>query len=462
MAGLRGLTLENAEGDGEHDIPDIHLTAEAANAVGHGEERTNLPRAPWRSQQEVRRLLSEGACVRCAEKGHYAKECPRFRRARDSNNFANAMRGIAGQGKREPLSKVALKGVDEISSGVEKVCCSQPLVITGLLNASFPTKAMVDTGCLCFSVIDENLVRAHNIHIESIPPRALRLADDSKTAVIKQIARYELDIEGHRELLWGYVMTNLAYPIILGKPWMEKNRVNYAASKPSLKIGDVELLKHNTDNSTQVQRKLDKPTNINRQYLIGRERVVGALSKTELEKALEPKRASTREEIRANLPVELLEFTDLFLEDGTDGNDALPPHRLGVDTKVIMQKDDQGRDKDVPWGPLYGMSREELLVLRKTLTELQDKNWIRVSSSPGGAPVLFIKKPGGGLTPAECNYDIHDKELLAIIRCLNEWRSELLGAKGPFLILTDRQNLKYFMTSRRLSERQVRKIGRST
>lgn len=51
----------------------------------------------------------------------------------------------------------------------------------------------------------------------------------------------------------------------------------------------------------------------------------------------------------------------------------------------------------MPWGPLYGMSREELLVLRKTLTELLDKNWIRASSSPGGAPVLFIKKPGGGL-----------------------------------------------------------------
>lgn len=38
-----------------------------------------------------------------------------------------------------------------------------------------------------------------------------------------------------------------------------------------------------------------------------------------------------------------------------------------------------------------------MLVLRKTLTELLDKNWIRASGSPGGAPVLFIKKPGGGL-----------------------------------------------------------------
>ena len=43
------------------------------------------------------------------------------------------------------------------------------------------------------------------------------------------------------------------------------------------------------------------------------------------------------------------------------------------------------------------MSREELLVLRKTLTELLDKNFIRVSQSPAAAPVLFAKKPGGGL-----------------------------------------------------------------
>lgn len=43
------------------------------------------------------------------------------------------------------------------------------------------------------------------------------------------------------------------------------------------------------------------------------------------------------------------------------------------------------------------MSREELLVLRKTLTELLDKNCIRASSSPGGAPELFMKKPGGGV-----------------------------------------------------------------
>src|SRR6266536_257785 len=43
------------------------------------------------------------------------------------------------------------------------------------------------------------------------------------------------------------------------------------------------------------------------------------------------------------------------------------------------------------------MSRDELLVLRKTLSELLDKGFIRVNSSPAAAPILFIKKPGGGL-----------------------------------------------------------------
>jgi hypothetical protein len=43
------------------------------------------------------------------------------------------------------------------------------------------------------------------------------------------------------------------------------------------------------------------------------------------------------------------------------------------------------------------MLRDELLVLWKTLTDLLNKGFIRVSSSPAAAPVLFVRKPGGGL-----------------------------------------------------------------
>ena len=57
--------------------------------------------------------------------------------------------------------------------------------------------------------------------------------------------------------------------------------------------------------------------------------------------------------------------------------------------------------------------------------------------------------------PAECNYEIHDKELLAIIKCPLEWEAELRSVKS-FTILTDHKNLEYFMKIQRLSERQIR------
>jgi len=43
------------------------------------------------------------------------------------------------------------------------------------------------------------------------------------------------------------------------------------------------------------------------------------------------------------------------------------------------------------------MSKDELLVLRKSLDDLLKKGWIRPSNSSAAAPVLFVKKPGGGL-----------------------------------------------------------------
>ena len=44
---------------------------------------------------------------------------------------------------------------------------------------------------------------------------------------------------------------------------------------------------------------------------------------------------------------------------------------------------------------MYGITYNELLILRKTLNKLLDKGFIRANNSPVGAPVLFAKKKGG-------------------------------------------------------------------
>ena len=71
-------------------------------------------------------------------------------------------------------------------------------------------------------------------------------------------------------------------------------------------------------------------------------------------------------------------------------------------------------------------------------------------------PCAFYSKKN---SPAESNYVIHDKELLAIIRCLREWDTELKSLQRPFVIYTDHKNLEYFTKVQRLNERQMRWAG---
>jgi ribonuclease HI len=61
------------------------------------------------------------------------------------------------------------------------------------------------------------------------------------------------------------------------------------------------------------------------------------------------------------------------------------------------------------------------------------------------------------MNPAERNYGIHDRELLAIIHALEEWRAELQGLQRakPFKIFTDHQALQYFMQKQRLNPQQA-------
>jgi hypothetical protein len=53
-------------------------------------------------------------------------------------------------------------------------------------------------------------------------------------------------------------------------------------------------------------------------------------------------------------------------------------------------------------------------------------------------PVAFFSKKH---SPAECNYDIYDKELMAIIKALEEWRPECEGTEHILQLITDHKTL---------------------
>ncbi len=60
------------------------------------------------------------------------------------------------------------------------------------------------------------------------------------------------------------------------------------------------------------------------------------------------------------------------------------------------------------------------------------------------------------LSPAERNYDIGNRELLAVKLALEEWRHWLEGAGVPFIVWTDHKNLEYIRAAKRLNSRQAR------
>ena len=68
-------------------------------------------------------------------------------------------------------------------------------------------------------------------------------------------------------------------------------------------------------------------------------------------------------------------------------------------------------------------------------------------------PVAFWSRK---MVPAEMNYETHYQELLAVMEVFKTWRHYLLGVQVTVIVLMDHNNLKYFMSTKKLNPRQAR------
>ena len=94
------------------------------------------------------------------------------------------------------------------------------------------------------------------------------------------------------------------------------------------------------------------------------------------------------------LPKWYQDFLDVFSRKKV--TELLSLQGTGIDHEIQLEKVD-GKEPQVPWGPLYNMSHDKLLVLQKTLTEYLDKGFVQVNNFPVTVPVLFVQKPEGRL-----------------------------------------------------------------
>ena len=68
-------------------------------------------------------------------------------------------------------------------------------------------------------------------------------------------------------------------------------------------------------------------------------------------------------------------------------------------------------------------------------------------------PVAFHSRK---FNPAEVNYEIYDKEMLAIVEAFKVWRHLCEGAEHQVTVYIDHMNLQYFTTTKTLNRRQAR------
>ena len=311
---------------------------------------------------------------------------------------------------RAPEQTGVLSKVEEFKSKSQLEI--EPTLIPLVVNNRDLFHVLVDEGCQCYAAISEKVVE--DLRIPIVPIKSRRVKGPSaamETATIQGLAYFLAEVDGYVHPICAYVVPLLEFPIILGKPWLKAMR---AYSVPHEKRMWMGITNHWVPHiggeqapDTQLIKDIKSAIHVMVTTFVGHvrrlrkkfggraaEEAIFAVSLSDVEKALKPKKIYTEEQLREKIPEKYHDLLPLWMREEAD---KVNPHRPGVDHKIELKKGPDGKELPVPFGPLYNMTREELLVLKKTLKDLLDKGFIRASSSEAGAPVLFVRKPGGGL-----------------------------------------------------------------
>ena len=313
----------------------------------------------------------------------------------------------------------------------------------GLIKALLLT----DTGASAEFMVDTNFVKLHKLlTVKLVKAIRLELADGSLADTITHIAKIEIMISDHKKQIWSLVTSLPNFDIILGMPWLEKHNpdINYAdrvmsfnsdhccancnpffevvsitgpgsrLRKKNLKEqpSDIKSVKdHDISHLSaysflkMARRKdhevvvmwpehfeaLNKSAEQDRYFLASTFiSKIAAITAEDYEKFFSKlrKELMSRKELRAHLSEELKDKAECF--DVKEAN-KLPPRR-DHDHKINLVSGAKPRAQKV-----YGLARDQASVVKAYVDEMLEKGFIRSSSSRFAAPVLVVKKFGGGL-----------------------------------------------------------------
>jgi hypothetical protein len=309
-------------------------------------------------------------CWECGEP-HLRRNCPRLiSTARTTVHNLQEASTVGDMGRSMHRINAVVDGrqVDHQSTIVE---------VEGKIHDNH-ISILIDPGA-SLSYVTPGLVELNKLKkVKHAKSWLVQLATGTKRKVTDFIPECELNIDGQSTKLNLNILPLGSYDIIIGMDWLEKHKVILNCYEKSLTYRDE-------NNTVRTIQGIKKPVSVRQISAMQFKKCMNKgcqVYVVQVTNLLEKENKPSLEDFAV-----LHGFRDVFVDEIPE----LPPRRE-IDFSIDLLPGSAPISK----AP-YRMSLPELTELKIQLQELLDKEYIRPSVSPWGAPVLFIKKKDGTL-----------------------------------------------------------------
>ncbi|GJS87270.1 reverse transcriptase domain-containing protein [Tanacetum coccineum] len=335
---------------------------------------------------------SDVTCFGCGEKGHYKNKCPNNGSQGGGNqirgnqqNPQNNQRQNQGNPKGSNQASTSTQGGRRAPGRVYSLCAEAAVKDNNVVNGTFLinnvyASVLFDTGA-DRSFVSYAFSKYIDIHPTTLDTNySVELADGKSLTTSTILRGCTLNLQNHLFKIDLLPIELGSFDVIVGMDWMAEHRAEVVCYEKYIRVpyGNDMLIIQGERSGVKNESRLEVISSIRTQKYIDQGCQVFLIQMMMEEETEIPERRIE------DVPV-VRDFPEVFPEDLP----GLPPTRqVEFHIELIPGATPVARAP-------YRLAPAEMKELAEQLKELSDKGFIRPSSSPWGAPILFVKKKDG-------------------------------------------------------------------